>query len=602
MSQTALPPQSPGAPEPRLSGKAPVDPAASEAGRLLCSGTYLDPRFRDRVIDELYVHDERVVAPSYGIDAARVLAHALRARRDELSWAAATAGVWVTAALVTDGWFAVQLLLPCLLLSAAARAVKAARHNPLMRLLSRLLQLYARVLLGLILVTAALAPLVRTDRDLLENPLVEFVHWSLRALDLQYRLLPGEWQFKLYYGPDDTWTRSSSVLFGFLLLLAVLVGLRRERLARTMSGPLSPQRYPDLGRDPAERFRGPRLRLVQELIRGEQHWPLVMYGTANPFCGAGMPFRPWHLSVELRPRTDLGAREPQAVDNEEILRRVVPLVEALRVPSPHGSPRVAAAVLDRLRELVVDECVFLPVAGLRRREEVSLGAEDFEEHRASAVEEGGEKRRHFLRIRVGGWDEDIVVTVFVRVHTQGGMLMLEVAPHVLRPVRRQFRDADGTARCFRRDNAAALALRALADTPRELGAALATLGRGLRSGWRTLTAANSGAPPVGPETSVRELGADPDASLFQAMDVDRYLKTVQDRVARGVQLALDEAGWQTAEFERKAVHLGQGAVYIQSVHNSAVGIGDSNTVSASAGAPAGPPGDEDKGEARRDKS
>jgi hypothetical protein len=65
----------------------PVPPYASEATRLLCAGAYLDPGYRDRVIDELYLDEQRVVAPSLGFDAARVLAHALRARRQELLWA-----------------------------------------------------------------------------------------------------------------------------------------------------------------------------------------------------------------------------------------------------------------------------------------------------------------------------------------------------------------------------------------------------------------------------------------------------------------------------------------------------------------------------------
>ncbi|GGX25966.1 hypothetical protein [Streptomyces chryseus] len=588
MSQTAVPPQSASTPDPQLLGKAPVDPAVSEAGRLLCAGTYLDPRFRDRVIDELYVHDERVVAPSYGIDAARVLGHALRARRDELIWSAAVVAVWVGAASATDGWFPTRFLLPCLLLSAAAWAVRATRSAPVLRVPARLLQLYARLLMGFLLLTTAMAPLIRAKDSLLDSWFVESVHWAVQTLDLQFRLLPLEWQYKLYFDPDDdTWLQSPYVTLGLLLLLAVLVGLRHERTARTMSGPLSREHYADLARDPAERSPGSRLRLVRELIRGEQHWPVVMYATANPFCGAGMPFRPWHLSVELRPRTDIGPEGPHAVGNEEILRRVLPLVEALRVPSAHGAAQVAAAVLDRLRELVVDECVFLPVKGLRRREDVPVDADEFEEHRAGAIEEGGEKRRHFLRIRVGGWDEDIVVTVFVRVHTQGGMLMLEVAPHVLRPVRRSFQEADDTAQRFGRDNAVALSLRAVVDAPRALVVAVAALARGLVSGWRAVTAVSARARPTGPEAAVRELGADPDASLFQAMDVDRYLKTIQDRVARGVQLALYEAGWQTAEFEQKAVNLGQGAVYIQSMHNSAVGIGDSNTVSTSTGAAGG---------------
>ncbi|MFI1047362.1 hypothetical protein ACH4U3_16425 [Streptomyces griseoruber] len=61
-------------------GRAAGD-ATSNATRLLCAGTYLDPLYRASVIRELLTHRFRVVAPSYGYDAVPVLAHALAARR-----------------------------------------------------------------------------------------------------------------------------------------------------------------------------------------------------------------------------------------------------------------------------------------------------------------------------------------------------------------------------------------------------------------------------------------------------------------------------------------------------------------------------------------
>ncbi|WP_399887159.1 hypothetical protein ACGH7X_22060 [Streptomyces sp. BBFR51] len=67
-------------------GPPPPD-ATSNATRLLCAGTYLDPVYRKAVIRELLTHRYRVVAPSYGYDAAPVLAHALAAhnlRRNQL--------------------------------------------------------------------------------------------------------------------------------------------------------------------------------------------------------------------------------------------------------------------------------------------------------------------------------------------------------------------------------------------------------------------------------------------------------------------------------------------------------------------------------------
>src|SRR5690606_35442591 len=77
-------PQSPAPPDPP-----PAVPRASEATRLLCAGTYQDATYRDRVIEELYLKEHRIAAPALGHDAARVLAHALRARREELGWSAA---------------------------------------------------------------------------------------------------------------------------------------------------------------------------------------------------------------------------------------------------------------------------------------------------------------------------------------------------------------------------------------------------------------------------------------------------------------------------------------------------------------------------------
>ncbi len=65
----------------------PPPDATSNATRLLCAGTYLDPVYRKAVIRELLTHQYRIVAPSYGYDAAPVLAHALAAhnlRRNQL--------------------------------------------------------------------------------------------------------------------------------------------------------------------------------------------------------------------------------------------------------------------------------------------------------------------------------------------------------------------------------------------------------------------------------------------------------------------------------------------------------------------------------------
>ncbi|MEK2475987.1 hypothetical protein [Streptomyces noursei] len=552
-------------------------PGASEATRLLCAGTYLDETFRDAVIDELYVHEERFAAPSLGIDAARVLAHALRARRLELGWSAAILLVWIVAIPLSQG-MATAYLGPVVLLGLARFVRGLSATSWWARSFSFVLRWYARISLTLFVVglallafasslprfLPALSPLALIDALLAEIGVTQSSSYGGGWSDLGGAL-----------GTSDLGVPTVFAIWVALLLpvlVAVLVALQRGQFARALARELSRERFPDVMADPAERAEGLRFQRLRERVRTEQHGPLVMYRPGDPFCGAGEPFKPWSLSVELVPRAD-GTAVP--LDNGEILARIVPLVEALRVPS--GSPAMADAVRDRLRALEVDQCVFLPVDGLPTRAAAPYDPVAFEAHRVAALEEGGETRRHFLRIRVGGWHEGVVTTVFVRVHTQGGMLMMEVAPHVLWPLRPLFQDADRIAHQYRHHHHFGKAVWALTRSPRSAGEALLTLLRGAGGGWRLATEGHGAALPEGPAAAVRELGSIGEASLFQYMDVARYLKTIQQRVAAGVKSALHEAGYQTAEFEQRIVHVADGGVYVESAQG-AVGIGDHNTI------------------------
>lgn len=95
------------APPPEPTGPLPGRPfgdTTSNATRLLCAGTYLNPVYRATVIRELLTHRFRVVAPSYGYDAVPVLAHALAARRlHRIRLASLGAGVVVTFVLMGAG-------------------------------------------------------------------------------------------------------------------------------------------------------------------------------------------------------------------------------------------------------------------------------------------------------------------------------------------------------------------------------------------------------------------------------------------------------------------------------------------------------------------
>lgn len=546
----------------RVTVRSPVRPEASEACRYLCAGAHLDKRFRDTVIDELYVHEERFAAPSFGIDAARVLAHALLARRLELGWALAILLVWAAALPLTGGEF-LRVMLLSLLFTAVARARPGPRRaSPLLRALGTVLRWYVTLLLGAALLT------MLSFWDEARSFGFGLLGFLLRPPSLILSFLPWE-----AVSSQIDWPDPRVPLYVPFLVIAVLVGLQHGGFARLMDGPLSVARFPDPTDDPAEAVRGGRARRLLALVRREQHAPLAIYDSANPFRGAGEPYEPWTLTVELRPRE---GHQPEPVDNRAALERVRPLVEALRTPSPHGSPRAAEVVRDRLRELEIDECVFLPPDGLQYREEAPYDAGRFAVQRREAIEEGGEARRHFLRIRVGGWDGELMVTVYVRVHTQGGMLMLEVAPYVLLPVLREFRDADRAAHRYTHNSAFSKVIRALTHAPLSLAGSVALLGGWLVSGWNVAVEGNKGALPEGPALAVRELGASDEASLFEWMDVRRYLQSIQERVGEGVKHALYDAGWQTAAFEQKIVNV-SGGVYIESAHHSAFGFGERST-------------------------
>ncbi|WP_314611994.1 hypothetical protein [Streptomyces stackebrandtii] len=570
MAQSFVP-QQPGRPPSSPPGAPPaVDPrrlpSASESTRLLCAGTYLDDGFRDAVIDQLYVHEERFAAPSLGFDASRVLAHALRARRIELAWAAGILALWIIAIPLTKGLITL-LIVPFLVLGLARWVRGRSAAAPLYRTVPAfVLRWYGRIMF----VQSALLLLFLAFGD-------DEAGWEFLGDVSETGEFLG---FALSLAAEEMWGISPLevwITIAVPLLVAWAVATQQGQFARALTQELSKERFPDLRSDPAEQAEGARSRRLRDRIRVEQHARLVMYGSDDPFCGAGAPYEPWSLSIELRPRKNLDGKAPEPLDNSAIMRHVVPLVEALRVPSPHGSPQIQAAVRDRLRELEIDEVVFLPVDGLPARTAAPYTPEGFELHRSGAIEEGGETRRHFLRVRVGGWGEEIVATVFVRVHTQGGMLMLEVAPHVLRPVKRLYREADRIAHRYRHNHHFGKAVWALGRTPRSAGQAVATLWRALGHGWRLLTGGHANALPEGPWLSVREYGSDDEASLFQEMDVSRYLKSIQDRVANGVTVALREAGYETAEFEQKIIHVAEGGTFIENTKGN-VTLGNHNTV------------------------
>ncbi|WP_017558271.1 hypothetical protein [Nocardiopsis baichengensis] len=487
----------------------------SEVTRMLSLSGYLDRGYRSHVIALLVRAGHRAVAPALGFDTAAVLAHCLRARALERDAARRIVLAWalLLTLLALAAWW---------ILAVGAAGLSGREPGAGLALLLAVLGAAAFVLL---------APQVPGASAL------GTVHDA--ALRIRAVILPTE-AVRAYRDR----------------VLKILV---HEMAEGCFSG-----RPPEVASEHRQIF---------DSIRREQYSAVVPYNVTDPFLGAGMPLKQWSMVLDLRPAHDNGkgaateetgeGRAPCASERVLPARRIIdairPRLEGLTVPSASGGR-------DRLEGLDVTECVYLP-APLpygQGRSALNTGPADdvfVALHLAEAVGEGGELRRHFLRVRVGAWEEEVVTTVFVRVHTQGGMLFLEVAPHVLFPLseghhhRAALVEAATCGMDVRRALAAYLRMPIRPDTL--LGTLL------------SFREAESEEPPstqaMPPAASLREQVSAERLSVFQTMDVVRYVKTVHERISAGVHEALHDAGFRTEEFQEQVqqwITVGQGGVFV----------------------------------------
>ncbi|MEH6377591.1 hypothetical protein V7793_25130 [Streptomyces sp. KLMMK] len=512
--------------------------ARSEATRLLCAGAYLDLDFRRRVVEELVEHEERPIAPSLGVDVVPVLTHALRARAQDALTAVLLACLWVAffaVGFATDAGADPETELPWAVLYAAVCVVQWIGQAAAGR--------------G----SAVYAVDNKTLREAVKG------RTSLRALRAVGPpvLQLGYWGFVLValFEGAGNW---AALLFPLLLVLPVW--MHRSRVASVMRLELGREAF---AHHPRAVPRSRHHRRIAATIDREQYAGLTIYDPSRPFLGMGRPHEPWSLVLELKPR-DGGKGGPRPpFTARAVVDLIRPRLEALR-------DSAAATSRDRLKDLEIEEFVYLPVGP--PRPEVRYDAPVVRQHLRDAVDEGGEARRYFLRVRVGAWDEQVVVSVLVRVHTQGGMLVLEVVPHVLKPVKPEFRAVDVIA-ARGEDDILRDGVRALLTAPAAGFASAVSTVRTAVAGFRTWLADPRRAVPDGPAGSVREIAGVQSVSLFQEMDISRYVKTVQDRIASGVRDALRSQGYETDQFEQQIVQVSDGGVFIGSMSGGAVAAG-----------------------------
>lgn len=587
----------------------------TEATRLLCAGVCLDVSFRRRVIGELVGHRERPVAPPLGVDVLPVLAHALRVVRQETTTALLLLAVWAgffVSDVVTfwdalgDQWGEdadVQFSDVLTAFYSGDEALNLTGGMPL-----PWSQLYAMVAVALWFAATVSARGTDGLSARRSGQVAQAVQGAGRLVGVGARLFAGFYWIRYVFGVLDGTVQTPYPLI-FPLLIALVVWWHQLENRRALATWLSKWTFREAVQPtlPA----GPLYEDLQASISREQAASLTLYDVDSPFVGVGSPRKPWSFALELKPET---APKPAAdgvphqttgdglpdqwgrpLTARSALDMIKPALRTLRASAKESGR-------DRLCDLEIEEFVFLP-GGVERDEPLQLGSgrgaqngswpngrgatvydrQQVERHCEEAVDEGGEGRRVFLRIRVGAWHEQVVVTVLVRVHTQGNMLVLEVVPYVLGPVRKDFKKIDALMEELPEEWWRG-AVRALRDAP----AAGVAVGLGAAAGFgaqvRTETADRDPAPDV-PRVSLREEASTQTLSPFQEMDVTRYIKTIQDRVVNGMREALKQHGYRTDRFEQHVYQLSGGSVFIGEMSGGAVSTGTHGSASHTNGAP-----------------
>ncbi|WP_285729020.1 hypothetical protein [Nocardiopsis sp. ATB16-24] len=553
--------------------------ARSEVTRSLCATVYLDDRFRRRVIREFVKHPERAVAPSLGFDVVPILRHGLRARRLETQ-----ASLWILGGVAA-------LLLLAVLLPMLADLLDSEN-------LSRITEAFGKGMrLGLLLLLV-FGPLTWLSRFLtgrrrafylhdmgereqrksvlaMVGSLLRVVVW-VGAIVLALALLATPflppftewWQLTSsipFLPPFTEWWLLIFFTFGVVAVFTVLtwvVAWHRGWVEYALVAELGEQGFTGEGPKVATRYTP-----LLERIAREQHAGVTVYDPATPFLGAGKAHKAWSFTLELRE----AAGEQAAVKITG--RRITDMVKReLKTLADSGTR------LDRLNRMELSECVFLPgpLPFGYGRDALPTGHDDVSRQVGEAVEEGAEQRRHFLRVRIGGWEEQVVTTVFVRAHPRGRTLLLEVAPHVLTPLRERFRVAEAVAETnLLAASGPQRVFSAFTGAPTVAVVACASLFQALLSWLRTRVHGARASRVEAPLFSLREQVESHELSLFQEMDVARYVKTVQERMAKGVREALAAAGYETGEFQQRIVNINSGGVFIGgSMSGGAIATGE----------------------------
>ncbi|MYV96459.1 hypothetical protein [Streptomyces sp. SID1034] len=565
--------------------EAPPGPTA--ATRHLCTGVYVDERFRDLVINEVCTAPYRRVAPSYGFDIVPVMRHAWRAaalsalHRLALVGAVATpafTGALPTSALVACGLGLLWLLHRAALLRDDNREPKPGRKSKRRRLGSARDDL---------LLSRWLSPRRHPEKSrALRRIGVAALSLTLTGL-LMALAYPIHATMALYVAAGITFMCFSVGATRQLMLNHILRAptLRPSRLSGR-------QRAADVQQEHiCAVYRRPR---HSEDDDGDEDDITIftLFGNDSPFIGAGEIVYQWNppMSIQLlRPSEDddapLHEREHpvppfQAHELVEYLREAVQLLDV-----DSQDVRLPTQVHDRVYVAETDVAVDHSILPQK------LADEDLR----VIINTPGSKQHHFLEVTTPAEGSEFVATVLLHISLQGRTLSISTVACVLAHTPRSFQRTEE----FGHHGSIAVIWAAFRE--------LATLPSEIQRSWRIapylfalskaavlprdLTSKPIRNVLIGSRVSIRESSSQAWSKVqLEKSDILGRMKTIEQRLLRAAGDFLYTKDVDISEFNDRALKIINSGIFNFGDNNSFSNnaVGDAAQVSVSANQSAGP--------------
>lgn len=498
-----------------------------DATRHLRAAAHLDRWFRGAAIAELVENRHKIPAPSPGVDSGLVLEECLTARRWAVTAASFDLAVGLIA-LILSRWAVLTALVVVVVLALVVLCVRG------------------------------IASSFRSNSDSAEASLkrsaLSLVFGAGAILLVMFLIVP-------HIGGG---AGAAGLVTGTLVIIALwgTIGAahlyqRQRRLGALLLLPPGPERVP------GSAF--PQLADVFRRLHARESEAETVYGGFNAFVGSGLEEREerWSFAVELRPCTQYAAehRAPEPLETPDLHDLIHQGLAALGEGGLYpGDLLHRISVRDRLFRSGLHERAPEHWYGSFSALDAASRRNALTRHAVDLLDLGSHERlRHYLEARVELWEQQVVASVFLRIHVQGRLLQMEGMPFVLAPVKAAYRSVDQVAPLAPGADAVSAVCAALVGMPGALLAALADPLAAAVSGYRSWSRRRwyarmlgAGLPiDYGSHVSLRELGAESRyQQRFQQIDAYRFFVSVRKRVATVVLEALREHGFDTSEFEQ----------------------------------------------------